>query len=122
MGLLNVVDGNGAPQQVSVPSPGLALDASAVISANLPSGPGPYTYQVLLAAPSGSRAGWWVRNLSTDVMYVSEDGTPPAANNATSVPVFAGEIFPPPGVGYPIAQGALYIAGTAAQAFSCKYW
>lgn len=122
MGLLTVVDASGAEQEVSVPMPGLAADASAVISANLPAGSGPFTYQVLLAAPATMRGGWFVRNLGTDPMYVSEDGTVPAANNATSVVVYAGEVFPPPGVGYPIAQGVLYIAGTAAQAYSCKAW
>lgn len=123
MGLVTVIDGNGAPQEVSVPQPGTAGDASGVVAANLPSGPGPYTYQQLLpAATAPSRAGWWVRNRGTDPLYVSEDGTVPSSTNPTSVVVFAGELFPPPGVGYPITQGVIYVAGTAGGAFSCKAW
>lgn len=122
MGLLLVVDANGAEQQVSVPQPGLAGDASGVVAANLPAGPGPYTYQVLLPAPASVQAGWWVRNRGTDPLYLSEDGTPPSSTNPTSIVVYAGELFPPPGVGYPITQDAIYIAGTPGSPYSCKAW
>lgn len=121
--LLNVVDANGAIQQVSVPSPGTAFDASGVILADLPSGPGPYTYQQLLpTSPGSSRGGWWIRNRATHPMYISEDGTVPSSANPTSIAVYPGEVFPPPGIGYPITQGAVLLAGTASDSFSAKVW
>lgn len=121
MGLLEIVDANGAPQVVSVPQPGTAADASALIAPNLPSGPGPYTYQQLLPA-NPVRAGWWIRNRSADIMYVTEDGSVPGAANLTAIAVYPGEVFPPPGVGYPITQGVVYVAGTAGDEYSCKVW
>lgn len=122
MGLLAVVDANGAPQLVSVPMPGTATDASGAVGANLPAGPGPYTYQQLLPPVTAPpRAGWFVVNSSTDPMRVTEDGTDPSTS-ATAVVVYPGQMFPPPGVGYPITQGAVNLAGTAGDKFSCKVW
>lgn len=122
MGLLNVVDANGAPQLVSVPQPGTAVDASGVITANLPSGAGPFTYQQLLPAiVAPTRGGWFIRNKGVGQMRLSEDGTDPSTSS-TAVTVFPGEVFPPPGVGYPITQGAIYLSGTPGDLFSCKVW
>lgn len=120
--LLNVVDANGAIQQVSVPSPGTAEDASGVILADLPSGPGPYTYQELLpASPGSTRGGWWFRNRGFADMFLTEDGTDPSSSN-TAILVKVGELYPPPGVGYPVTQGAVLLAGQAGDAFSAKEW
>lgn len=120
--ILNVVDANGAPQQVCVAAPGLAADRSGVIAANLPAGPSPYTYQQLLApATTPTRAGWLLQNRGFGTMLVTEDGTNPSTS-PTAVAVLPGAMFPPPGVGYPVAQGAIYLAGTAGDAFSAKVW
>lgn len=121
--ILNVVDANGAPQQVSVPAPGTADDASGTISANLPLG-GPLTYQVLLPAvvAGAVRAGWFVVNRGSHVMYVTEDGSVPSSTNPTAVLINPNSMFPPPGVAYPITQEAVNIAGTAAERYSCKVW
>lgn len=121
--ILSVVDSNGAPQLVSVPSPGQAVDASGAIAANLPAG-GPYTYQQLIASPAAAttRAGWLVRNRATNPMYVSEDGSAPSSGNPTSVVVYPGEMFPPPGVGYPVSQNPIYVSGVVGDIFSAKVW
>lgn len=120
--ILSVVDANGAPQQVCVAAPGQAADVSTVVSASLPAGPGPYTYQQLLpAAATPTRAGWWVRNRGTNLMLVTEDGTDPSTSHTAS-PVYPGEMFPPPGVGYPVTQAAVLLAGTAGDVFSAKVW
>ena len=121
--ILTVIDGNGAPQQVAVAAPGTATDSSGAVAANLPP-PGPFTYQQLLpavAAGSAPRGGWFVVNNSTDVMKVTEDGTDPSSS-ATAVTVYPGQMFPPPGVAYPITQGAVNLSGTAGDKFSSKVW
>jgi hypothetical protein len=121
--ILKVVDANGAPQNVCVAAPGQATDASGVISANLPLG-GPFTYQQVIAAPATGvvRSGWFVVNRSADLMYVTEDGSVPGAGNPTSIAVYPGQMFPPPGVGYPVSQNPVYLTGTAGDSFSAKVW
>lgn len=115
--ILNVVDANGAPQQVCVAAPGQATDASGTISASPPAGG-----QVLLAAAVlPTRAGWFVVNGATNLMKVTEDGTNPVTS-PTAVTVYPGQMFPPPGVGYPVTQNAVLIAGTPGDAFSAKVW
>lgn len=120
--ILNVVDANGAPQMVCVPAPGLAADASGTISANLPLG-GPFAYQQAIAAPATGvvRAGWWIVNRGLHTMTVTEDGTDPSTSFTASV-IQPGAMFPPPGVGYPVAQSAILLAGVTGESFSAKVW
>ncbi len=120
--ILKVVDANGAPQQICVAAPGQASDASSTVAANLPIG-GPFTYQQAIAAPTtGSiRSGWFIVNRATNPMYVTEDGSVPS-NNPTAIVVYPGQMFPPPGVGYPVSQNAINLAGTAGDSFSAKVW
>jgi hypothetical protein len=121
--ILNVVDANGAPQQVCVAAPGLATDYSGTVSANLPSvSP---TYQQVIPAPASGviRSGWLIQNhLAADVMYVTEDGSVPSSTNPTAIQISPGQTFPPPGVGYPVSQNPIYLAGTSADKFSAKAW
>lgn len=121
--LLSVVDANGAPQQVAVPSPGTAADGSGPVAPNLPLG-GPFTYQVLLPAVAvgAVRGGWFIVNRATNPMYVTEDGSVPGPANIAASVVYPGQMFPPPGVGYPITQGVIYVAGTIADPFGSKNW
>jgi hypothetical protein len=121
--ILTIVDGNGAAQLVAFVTPGTAADASGTIAANLPLG-GPLTYQQLLpavAAGATARGGWYIRNRGAHAMTVTEDGTDPSVSK-TAATIATGEVFPPPGVPYPITQGAVNVAGTPADPFTCKTW
>jgi hypothetical protein len=120
--IVTIIDGNGTPQLVSWPAPGTAADASGVVAAALPLG-GPFTYQALLpvvATGAPYRGGWFLRNMSTHPMSLTEDGTDPSTS-LTAVTVYPGEYFPPPG-SYPVTQGAVNLAGTAGDRFVCKVW
>ena len=122
--IITILDGNGAPRLVSWVAPGTATDASGSINANLPSNGPPYTYQQLLptvAQNCAYRGGWYVRNMASNPMKLTEDGSDPSSSS-TAVTVYPGEYFPPPGVSYPITQGAVNIAGTAGDSFTCKVW
>ena len=122
--IVTLLDGNGAPRIVSWQSVGTAADASGAIAANLPAG-GPFTYQQLLPAIAAGfpyRGGWYIRNLGTHNMYLTEDGTDPSSS-VTAVTIKAGEFYPPAlGMPYPVTQGAINIAGTAGDSFTCKVW
>lgn len=116
MSVIQVVDANGALQQVCVQSPTTPLDRSGTIVATNVS-------QILMdAMASGStRGGWIVQNNGTSggTLQINDTGNP-ADQSPSSIYLAPGEFFPPPG--YPVTQGEITIAGTIGDNFMAREW
>jgi hypothetical protein len=114
MGVIQVPDINGQPQEVCFQQPGTPSDRSGTCDGN--------SDVVLEAVPTGStRAGWLIQNKSTagNLMFVNDLGSP-ADQSPTSVILQPGESFPPPG--YPITQGEVQVLGAVGDNYMAREW
>ena len=88
-----------------------AIDRSGTVTAG-------GTAQVLMAANSG-RSGFWLQNVSTADLWISEVGTAAAAQ--PSLKVIPGALYESPLSGCPATAISIFGA-TTAQAFACREW
>lgn len=114
--IIQVVDANGALQQIIVQSPATPTDRSGTITATSVS-------QTLLdpVQAGGSRSGWLVQNKGVNgfTMQINDTGNP-ADESPSSINLAPGAFFPPPG--YPVTQGEINIAGAEGDNFMCREW
>lgn len=114
MGMIQIPDINGQPQQVYVQQPGTPTDRSGTCTG---------VSQTLLdvVAAGTTRGGWIVQNKSQtgNTMTVNDLGSP-ADGSPSSVQIGPGEFWPPPG--YPVTQGSVEIIGVDGDPFMAREW
>lgn len=106
---LRASDGAAAPKMVPIAPQVTQTNRSGTITAG-------GTAQVLMAANT-AREGFWLQNLSTADLWLSDLGT--AAATQPSLQIAAGAYYEAPAV----TAGAYSIYGaTTGQAFACREW